>query len=123
MNNLPGICLSTRLNLAFVCFLGTVLIYALRSNVSFAIVCMVNTTALEISDTSSDFDFPNQSLHGELKESECPRESRFNASDPEEKVFLVVSKKLFLQKNETSQLKNFCCTWDWNLLSLDRCPF
>ncbi|VDN02953.1 unnamed protein product [Thelazia callipaeda] len=44
---------STRLNLAFIGFLGCVIVYALRSNVSFAIVCMVNSTAVEMSDSNN----------------------------------------------------------------------
>uniref|UniRef100_A0AC35G5B8 Major facilitator superfamily (MFS) profile domain-containing protein n=1 Tax=Panagrolaimus sp. PS1159 TaxID=55785 RepID=A0AC35G5B8_9BILA len=72
-----GICLSTRLNLAFVCFLGTIIVYALRSNVSFAIVCMVNSTALEIT---------NQSIPVSQKESQCIRVTNLNESFYEEKI-------------------------------------
>ncbi|VDK52893.1 unnamed protein product [Gongylonema pulchrum] len=39
---------STRFNLALIGFLGCVVIYALRSDVSFAIVCMVNSTAVDL---------------------------------------------------------------------------
>jgi len=41
-----GLLLSTRLSLALISFLGCMLTYAMRTNVSFAIVCMVNTTAV-----------------------------------------------------------------------------
>ncbi|VDM50847.1 unnamed protein product [Toxocara canis] len=43
----PRLLGSTRLALALVGFFGCVVIYALRSDVSFAIVCMVNGTAVE----------------------------------------------------------------------------
>lgn len=39
---------SARLNLALIGFLGCVVVYALRTDVSFAIVCMVNSTAVDI---------------------------------------------------------------------------
>ncbi|VDK76482.1 unnamed protein product, partial [Onchocerca ochengi] len=39
---------SARLNLALIGFLGCIIIYALRTNVSVAIVCMVNSTAVEM---------------------------------------------------------------------------
>ncbi|MCP9258952.1 putative transporter C38C10.2 [Dirofilaria immitis] len=39
---------SARFNLALVGFLGCIIVYALRTNVSFAIVCMVNSTAVDM---------------------------------------------------------------------------
>ncbi|KAK0416233.1 hypothetical protein QR680_012364 [Steinernema hermaphroditum] len=42
----PGLLLSTRLSLALISFLGCMLTYAMRTNISFAIVCMVNSTAV-----------------------------------------------------------------------------
>ncbi|VDO42560.1 unnamed protein product, partial [Onchocerca flexuosa] len=39
---------SARLNLALIGFLGCIIIYTLRTNVSVAIVCMVNSTAVEM---------------------------------------------------------------------------
>ncbi|TKR77023.1 hypothetical protein L596_018073 [Steinernema carpocapsae] len=42
----PGLLLSTRLSLALISFLGCMLTYAMRTNISFAIVCMVNSTAI-----------------------------------------------------------------------------
>lgn len=44
----PRLCGSTRLNLALIGFFGCIVLYALRSDVSFAIVCMVNGTAVDI---------------------------------------------------------------------------
>uniref|UniRef100_F1L297 Sialin n=1 Tax=Ascaris suum TaxID=6253 RepID=F1L297_ASCSU len=44
-NTSPVVC-STRLTLALVSFLGCVCVYMLRNDVSFAIVCMVNSTAV-----------------------------------------------------------------------------
>ncbi|CAD5217471.1 unnamed protein product [Bursaphelenchus okinawaensis] len=43
----PGVLCSTRFNLALICFLGCVIVYACRSNLSFALVCMVNSTAID----------------------------------------------------------------------------
>lgn len=43
----PALIGSSRLNLALIGFLGCVVVYALRSDVSFAIVCMVNSTAVD----------------------------------------------------------------------------
>uniref|UniRef100_A0AC34PW06 Major facilitator superfamily (MFS) profile domain-containing protein n=1 Tax=Panagrolaimus sp. JU765 TaxID=591449 RepID=A0AC34PW06_9BILA len=63
----PGLCMSTRLNLAFVCFLGCIIVYALRTNVSIAIVCMVNATAVEQLSNSSSLE--------SVKESQCARSS------------------------------------------------
>ncbi|VDM29076.1 unnamed protein product [Toxocara canis] len=48
-----GILGSTRLSLALVSFLGCVSIYMLRNDVSFAIVCMVNSTAADLQSSSS----------------------------------------------------------------------
>lgn len=46
---------SARFNLALVGFLGCVVAYALRNDVNFAIVCMVNSTAVELlSDTDGN---------------------------------------------------------------------
>uniref|UniRef100_A0A0R3RHV9 Sialin n=1 Tax=Elaeophora elaphi TaxID=1147741 RepID=A0A0R3RHV9_9BILA len=45
---------SARFNLALVGFFGCVIIYALRTDVSFAIVCMVNSTAVDMLSASSD---------------------------------------------------------------------
>lgn len=70
--NVPGLCLSTRLNLAFVCFLGCIIVYAVRSNISFAIVCMVNSTAIE--QPSDDL---AESSH---KQSQCTRAGKGNES-------------------------------------------
>lgn len=45
---------SARLNLALIGFFGCVVAYALRADVSFAIVCMVNSTAVaELSGNGS----------------------------------------------------------------------
>ena len=44
---------SSRLGLAVLGFLGFINVYALRVNMSVAIVCMVNTTALRLGDNST----------------------------------------------------------------------
>ncbi|KAI6215332.1 hypothetical protein M3Y94_00373100 [Aphelenchoides besseyi] len=44
----PGLLCSARLNFAFLSFLGCVILYASRSNLSFSLVCMVNNTAIEL---------------------------------------------------------------------------
>ncbi|KHN84172.1 putative transporter C38C10.2 [Toxocara canis] len=53
MEKPPRILGSTRLSLALVSFLGCVSIYMLRNDVSFAIVCMVNSTAADLQSSSS----------------------------------------------------------------------
>jgi MFS family permease len=77
MEQSPGLLLSTRFALALICFLGCVIIYALRSDVSFAIVCMVNSTALEAIDGTN----------GKSASSACAQNASFTvAQTNEEKV-------------------------------------
>ncbi|XP_068431836.1 sialin-like [Clinocottus analis] len=53
-NDVPPQCCSTRLNMAVLMFLGMSMVYALRVNLSVAMVAMVNTTDLQPSQNSSD---------------------------------------------------------------------
>jgi hypothetical protein len=64
---------SSRFNLALICFLGCVIIYALRSNLSFAIVCMVKPTAI---GTDTNGGAVAASANAEEK---CPKNSSFFA--------------------------------------------
>lgn len=80
MDKPPGLLCSTRLNLALVCFLGCVIVYALRSDVSFAIVCMVNSTALELSNEQQ------QQLSPQATTSKCARNESLNDGSEEDKV-------------------------------------
>ncbi|KAI1729016.1 major facilitator superfamily domain-containing protein [Ditylenchus destructor] len=45
MTKRAGLLCSTRLNLALISFLGCAIVYTLRSNLSFAVVCMVDSSA------------------------------------------------------------------------------
>ncbi|KAI6177635.1 MFS domain-containing protein [Aphelenchoides bicaudatus] len=48
----PSLLCSARLALALISFLGCVILYASRSNLSFSLVCMVNQTAIQTTDIS-----------------------------------------------------------------------
>ena len=66
---------SARLALAFVGFLGFVNLYALRVNLSVAMVCMINQTAVALDSNSSDLpDLGTDLLHSNSSGTElhCP---------------------------------------------------
>jgi hypothetical protein len=49
---ISGLLCSARLALALISFLGCIILYASRSNLSFSLVCMVNQTAIQQTDAS-----------------------------------------------------------------------
>ncbi|EFO13540.2 hypothetical protein LOAG_14988 [Loa loa] len=65
---------SARFNLALIGFLGCVVIYALRTDVSFAIVCMVNSTAVEMLSGTGGANITKKAsacaLHGDSESTE-----------------------------------------------------
>ena len=108
--NVPGLCLSTRLNMAFVCFLGCIIVYAVRSNISFAIVCMVNSTAIE--QSGEDI------IEDSNKEGQCVRTGKGNESVEAEEVSDFSS---FLKLCSVSQfLKKIRKYFEFRLLILKK---
>uniref|UniRef100_A0A915BNU4 Major facilitator superfamily (MFS) profile domain-containing protein n=1 Tax=Parascaris univalens TaxID=6257 RepID=A0A915BNU4_PARUN len=76
---------STRLGVSLTGFFGCALVYALRSNASFAIVCMVNGTAVELlTETTSETKRSSCAIEG------TPSNNTKNAMDGE----LIWSKQL-----------------------------
>jgi ACS family sodium-dependent inorganic phosphate cotransporter-like MFS transporter 5 len=63
---------SCRLALAFVGFLGFINLYALRVNMSVAMVCMVNQTAVKETDAPSD---DNQMNTSHVIDDQCPAQT------------------------------------------------
>jgi len=69
---------STRLNLALASFLGCVIIYALRSNLSFAIVCMVEPAKPENASALGG------GVSAAVAAEKCPKETSFFSTQEEE---------------------------------------